>query len=189
MNILLASASPRRRQLLEQVGLRFSVQVSEVPEVINSRLTPAEAAVSLAADKAAAVAGCAALPSVVIGADTIVVFENQIFGKPADAAAAKGMLSRLSGQQHKVITGIAVAANGELYTDYVETLVQFRHLTASEIDRYIATGEPMDKAGAYAIQGLGALFVERIEGCYANVVGLPLVALSRLLLQVGVRLI
>lgn len=189
MQVILASASPRRRQLLEQVGLRFSVQASDVREELKDDLPPHEFAMSLATDKAVAVATAAGGQPVVIGADTIVVYQGAIFGKPENREQAKGMLQALSGRQHQVITGVAVAAGGKILSDYAQTLVTFRELAAAELDAYLLTDEWVDKAGAYGIQGIGALLVERIEGCYANVVGLPLTTLSRLLLKVGVRLL
>jgi septum formation protein len=189
MNVILASASPRRRQLLEQVGLRFSIQASDVMEDAKPELSPAEWAKSLAADKATAVAVTADSQAIIIGADTIVVYKGEVFGKPDNQDQAKAMLRSLSGQQHQVITGVAVVAGGELFSDYAVTVVTFRELTETEIDSYVGTAEWMDKAGAYGIQGMGALLVERIEGCYANVVGLPLVTLSRLLSRVGVHLL
>lgn len=189
MNVILASASPRRRQLLEQVGLCFDIQASAIAEDVKPGLPPAELAKSLAADKATAVAATADSQTVVIGADTIVVYKGEVFGKPNNQDQAKAMLHSLAGRQHQVITGVAVVAGGEIFSDCAVTLVTFRDLTETEIDSYIGTAEWMDKAGAYGIQGMGALLVERIEGCYANVVGLPLVTLSRLLLRVGVRLL
>ncbi|KYZ75406.1 septum formation inhibitor Maf [Anaerosporomusa subterranea] len=189
MNVILASASPRRRQLLEQVGLCFAVQASDVMEAAKPGLSPAELAKSLAVDKATSVAATADSQAVVIGADTIVVYKGEVFGKPNNQEQARDMLHSLAGQQHQVITGVTVVADGEVFSDCAVTLVTFRDLTEAEIDSYIETDEWVDKAGSYGIQGMGALLVERIEGCYANVVGLPLVTLSRLLLRVGVRLL
>lgn len=189
MNVILASASPRRRQLLEQVGLCFTAQASDVAEEAKPGLSPAEWAKSLAVDKATSVAETADSETVVIGADTIVVYKAEVFGKPCNQEQARAMLQTLAGQQHQVITGVAVVGGGEVFSDYAVTLVTFRNLTQSEIDSYIGTAEWKDKAGAYGIQGMGALLVERIEGCYANVVGLPLVTLYRLLSRVGVPLL
>lgn len=189
MNVILASASPRRRQLLEQVGLRFAVQASAVIETMKAELSPPEWARSLAVDKAAAVAATADSRTVVIGADTIVVYLDRIFGKPDTREQARDMLCSLAGQRHKVITGVAVVAGANIFSDYAETVVTFRELTETEIDSYLSIEEWVDKAGAYAIQGMGALLVERIEGSYDNVVGLPLVTLSRLLSKVGVHLL
>ncbi|MDA8098802.1 MAG: Maf family protein, partial [Nitrospiraceae bacterium] len=180
--IVLASTSPRRRELLKQIGLDFSV----VPADVDERALPGERAevhaLRLAREKAEVVAGKIAR-GVVIAADTIVVLDGQILGKPAGPADARRMLAQLSGREHSVMTGIAVAEvpAGRLATDLAVTAVRFRQLAPEEIDAYVATGEPLDKAGAYGIQEKGALFVEKIDGCYSNVVGLPLARLGFLL--------
>ncbi|MBC8016874.1 MAG: septum formation protein Maf, partial [Sporomusaceae bacterium] len=127
--------------------------------------------------------------NVVIGADTIVVLNGQVYGKPIDINDARRILQQLSGKEHQVITGIAVVRSGKIWTDFVVTTVRFAYITADQIEKYLATGEPMDKAGAYAIQGIGALFVEGINGCYTNVVGLPLNKLSDVLRKAGVNLL
>lgn len=185
--IVLASASPRRRELLASVGLTFTVDPADVDEESMSQLEPRQQAVALAELKAGHVARRYA-DAVVIGADTIVTVDGQALGKPEDAEDARRMLRMLSGRTHEVITGVAVvdAATGRMASDAERTLVTFRALSEEEIARYVASGEPMDKAGAYAIQGRGALLVSRIEGCYPNVVGLPLVVLLRLLRPFGV---
>ena len=188
MSLILASASPRRRQLLEQVGLSFAVQVSNVAETVPPGQSPAELAISLAAAKALAVAGSAG-GSVIIGADTIVVYNGEVFGKPTDISQARQMLTALNGKRHQVITGVAVVKDGETHTDCAVTAVFFRELTDLEINSYLRSGEWVDKAGAYGIQGLGALLVEKIDGCYSNVVGLPLVTLARLLKKAGVQVL
>ena len=139
-----------------------------------------------AAGKCAAVAAKMGDELPVIAADTIVVIDNVILGKPQDAAAAKAMLQRLSGRTHQVMTGVAVSYKGQKMSEVCVTDVSFRQLTAEEIDAYIATGEPMDKAGAYGIQGRGAVLVEKINGCYNNVVGLPLTMLHEMFRQLGV---
>ncbi len=186
--IVLASTSPRRRELLKQIGLDFSV----VPADVDERALPGERAevhaLRLAREKAEVVAGKIAR-GVVIAADTIVVLDGQILGKPAGPADARRMLAQLSGREHSVMTGIAVAEvpAGRLATDLAVTAVRFRQLAPEEIDAYVATGEPLDKAGAYGIQEKGALFVEKIDGCYSNVVGLPLARLGFLLKSFGVR--
>lgn len=186
--IVLASTSPRRRELLKQIGLDFSV----VPADVDERALPGERAevhaLRLAREKAEVVAGKIAR-GVVIAADTIVVLDGQILGKPAGPADARRMLAQLSGREHSVMTGIAVAEvpAGRLATDLAVTAVRFRQLAPEEIDAYVATGEPLDKAGAYGIQEKGALFVEKIDGCYSNVVGLPLARLGFLLRSFGVR--
>ncbi len=186
--IVLASTSPRRRELLKQIGLDFSV----VPADVDERALPGERAevhaLRLAREKAEVVAGKIARGAV-IAADTIVVLDGQILGKPAGPADARRMLAQLSGREHSVMTGIAVAEvpAGRLATDLAVTAVRFRQLAPEEIDAYVATGEPLDKAGAYGIQEKGALFVEKIDGCYSNVVGLPLARLGFLLKSFGVR--
>jgi septum formation protein len=189
MSIILASASPRRQELLRQVGCEFTVTVSDIIEDIGQECPPAELAVSLAKAKALDVAAKAEETDIVIGADTIVVLRGTVYGKPADAEDARRMLMNLSGQEHHVITGVAVVRAGTVWTDCAITAVNIAELSADDVERYIATGEPMDKAGAYAIQGIGALLVKGISGCYSNVVGLPLFTLSVLLAKAGVRLL
>jgi septum formation protein len=181
MAIILASASPRREELLRQVGCEFMIITSDVDEDNDQALPPAELAVLHARAKALAVAGQVKATDIVIGADTIVVLAGQVYGKPRDAADARRTLLALSGQEHQVMTGVAVVTGGQVYSDLAVTTVRMRAYGASAIDRYLASGEPLGKAGAYAIQGLGALLVEGITGCYANVVGLPLVTLDKLL--------
>lgn len=182
-DFVLASQSPRRRRLLEQLGLAFDVHVSPIEEVIPDDAAPAEVVQDLAAQKAASVAPhyTAALT---LGADTIVVLDDAILGKPADAADAEAMLRRLSGRTHTVFTGIALQhpASQRRVTAVEATDVTFAELCDDEIARYVASGAPLDKAGAYGIQDdHGALFVSRIEGDYYNVVGLPLHRLYRTL--------
>ncbi len=187
--MILASASPRRKELLEQIGLiGFRIITSPCDESEISGATPAETAKRLALTKASLIA--AAEPAaLVIGADTIVVLGDEILGKPADPEEAKAMLRRLSGREHTVITGYCLLQRnrGRTENDYVSTRVFFRSLEESEIESYVATGEPLDKAGAYGIQGRGALFVERIEGCYSNVVGLPLAKIGQALRRFGIE--
>lgn len=189
MAIILASGSPRRQELLAQIGCKFRIEQSDVIEDNTLAMAPAQLAVLQAEAKARAVAAKAGADDVVIGADTIVVLGQAVFGKPTDAAAAKVMLRQLSGRDHQVITGVAVVHAGRSYTDFTATTVTMRQLTDAEIENYVATGEPLDKAGAYGIQGLGALLIERIAGCYTNVVGLPVVTLARLLNKVGITLL
>lgn len=181
MAIILASASPRRQELLQQIGCLFTVVPSGVVEDNSQVLPPEELAVSLAKAKALDVAAKVSSEDIVIGADTLVILNGKVFGKPRDIDDARQMLSELSGQQHRVVTAIAVVYNRQFWTDYCSTGVKIRCLNSAEIERYLLTGEPMGKAGAYAIQGFGALLVESITGCYANVVGLPLVSLDNLL--------
>ena len=187
MAVILASASPRRQQLLDQVGCSYVVCISDVIEDNGLDVPPRELAVRQARAKALSVVRASG--DVVIGADTIVVVDGDVFGKPADDTDARHMLGLLSGREHQVITGVAVVAGKQVWSDWQETAVKFRVLTAGEIERYVMSGEAADKAGAYAIQGLGALLVDSISGCYSNVVGLPLVTLNRLLGQAGVRLL
>lgn len=189
MRIVLASASPRRKELLEQVNCSFVVMNSAVEEDNDQPLPPQDIAVGHALAKARDVAKLCPPGTVVIGADTIVVLNGNVFGKPADAGAAAEMLAALSGRSHQVMTGIAVVCDGRELTACPATNVWMKKLTTSEIDEYVATGEPLDKAGAYGIQGIGALLVEKIDGCYFNVVGLPLATLDALLHQLGTRLL
>jgi septum formation protein len=181
--ILLASRSPRRAELLEQVGIRFRVAAAEVDE----RVLPGEAAaayverVTLAKARAAQADG---LP--VLAADTAVVLGRRILGKPADRAEGLAMLAALSGRTHRVLTGVALLA-GELRFALSVSRVRFRAIAADEAAAYWATGEPVDKAGGYAVQGLAAAFVEHIEGSYSGIMGLPLFETLQLLEQAGIR--
>ncbi|MBP2625968.1 MAG: Septum formation protein Maf [Firmicutes bacterium] len=189
MSIILASASPRRQELLRQVGCDFTVMISDIVEDNNQDLAAEDLAILQASDKANDISSKVSIDDVVIGADTIVVLDGQVYGKPIDINDARQILTRLSGREHQVITGIAVAHAGKLWTDYVVTSVRIGNISAQQIENYLATGEPMDKAGAYAIQGIGALLVEEINGCYSNVVGLPLNKLSDILRKAGVTLL
>ncbi|MGE5708151.1 MAG: Maf family protein [Bacteroidota bacterium] len=184
-DLILASASPRREQLLKQIGLSFRVIPSNASEDIDPTWTPREAAEKIALRKAEDVAREHPEADLVIGADTVVVLCDEILGKPANRMDAFLMLGKLSGRTHEVITGFAVLGKDGRCVDSSRTSVTFRTLHPQEIETYVATGEPLDKAGAYAIQGLGGLFVERIEGCYPNVVGLPLPGIDRALRQLG----
>lgn len=163
-----------------------------VPADIDERnredLLPEQYVVHCAGEKARSLIGKVLPEDLVVGADTVVVLDGVIFGKPKDAADARGILSRLSGRTHQVLSAVVLVSDGVCTTELVETKVTLATLTSSQIERYVDTGEPLDKAGAYAIQGLGAIFVERIEGCYSNVVGLPLQVLAKLLTAAGVRL-
>nr|WP_277999041.1 Maf family protein [Moorella sulfitireducens] len=185
--MILASSSPRRRELLQRIGLSFEVCPSRVDENFFRDLPPAQRVERLALAKAKAVASLFR-EGLVIGADTIVVCQGQVLGKPASAAEATAMLAFLSGRTHTVYTGVAVvrAPGGEERFTHAGTEVTFRHLTPAVISAYVATGEPLDKAGAYGIQGRGALLVESINGDYFNVVGLPLVKVAELLEEFGV---
>ena len=188
--IILASASPRRQSLLRQLGLGFRVYEPSVDEAGEAGEDPASHVRRVALAKARAAAReCKA--GVIIAADTLVVVDGQRLGKPASDEQAAAMLQRLAGREHRVVTAVAVmdAASGRTETAVESTRVWFRPLDPEEIQRYVATGEPRDKAGAYGIQGLGAVFVERIEGCYFAVVGLPLAVLARLLARFGIRVV
>lgn len=181
--VVLASQSPRRRELLSDLISGFRIIPDNSPETVDKSATPEETVKRLAVQKARNVSACADSDEIVIAADTVVFIDGKILGKPADAAEAAEMLRTLSGRDHHVCTDIAVIDNaiGKSFCCFERTLVHFKHLTDSEIERYIASGEPMDKAGAYGIQGKGALFVEWIKGDYFNVVGLPLCRLAQVL--------
>jgi septum formation protein len=170
--LILASASPRRRELLASLGLDFTVQLPQIDETPQPDEAPQAFAERMAVEKAEAIA--AAPDTVLVAADTIVVQGNTILGKPANQQHACEMLSQLSGQKHAVITGVCVKRGDRTERFSVSTEVVFRELTSEEIDRYVATGCPMDKAGAYAIQGGAAHMVRSINGSYTNIVGLPL---------------
>ncbi len=188
--IVLASASPRRREILKKAGLTFRVDASEYDEEIDARLSPHTLARRLSRHKAEAVAG-RYKRAVIIAADTLVIFRGKIYGKPRTPAEAGRVLRILNGRKHSVITGFTVldAGTGKKVTRSVETKVWFRKLAMEEIDGYVRSREPLDKAGAYAIQGLGASLIRKIEGDYYNVVGLPLSALAESLGKFGIRLL
>jgi septum formation protein len=180
--LVLASASPRRRELLIQAGFTFEVHPAHIPEEPNPGEDPIAYVTRLARDKARAVFNEMDDPeAVVLGADTTVTLDSHILGKPEDAADAARMLRMLSGRTHCVITGIAIVTSESAEVAAEVTGVRFLAPSDEEIDAYIATGEPMDKAGAYAIQGRAARWIPRIEGCYFNVVGLPLSLVSTML--------
>ncbi len=182
MNLILASASPRRRELLAQAGYRFEVQASTVAESRRPEESAIRLATRLAREKAEEVFARCASQGVVLGADTVVVCDGEVMGKPADAAEAARMLSRLSGRTHHVVTGVAVVwGPGATEVAAELTQVTMRTLSPQEVADYVAGGEPMDKAGAYAIQGYAARWIPRINGCYFNVVGLPLALVASLL--------
>ncbi|MDM5156647.1 Maf family protein [Bacillus sp. DX1.1] len=181
-NLILASGSPRRKELLELVDISFEIVVSEVEETIGAYSSPADIVMSLALQKASAVAETYG-DNIVLGADTIVTYESRILGKPADEAEAKEMLQLLSGKTHEVYTGVALVSKEKTTTFYERTEVTFWDLTEEEIDAYIRTKEPLDKAGSYGIQGKGAVFVHHMQGDYYSVVGLPIARLVRELKQ------
>lgn len=170
--LVLASQSPRRREILERAGLPFVVRPASVPEERLHGESPRDYVRRLAKEKAETV-----LPSegeVVLGADTVVLAGEQVLEKPCDAADARRMLRELSGREHRVLTGICLRDREKTVVDYASTAVRFVPLSEAEIASYVESGEPMDKAGAYAIQGLASKFIESIDGCYWNVVGLPI---------------
>ena len=170
--LILASQSPRRRELLAIAGLRFTVRSRPVEEVRAPGEAPRDYVIRLA--RAKAEAALLRSSEVVLGADTVVVLDDRVLEKPIDAEDARAMLQLLSGRAHRVITGICLLHSGGAIVDSATTIVRFVTMERSEIDEYISSGEPMDKAGAYAIQGLASKFIDRIEGCYFNVMGLPL---------------
>ena len=172
--LILASASPRRSYLLEQAGLEFDVIVSDVDETCPPKASPRECVAMLSEKKALAVAGKNP-GSWVLGADTIVVADTQILGKPSNMAQAREMLTMLGGKTHQVLTGYCICHHekGIRYSEVIHTQVTFKSLSSEEIEWYLETGEPFDKAGAYAIQGIGTFLVKSISGSYTNVVGLP----------------
>ena len=189
MDMILASQSPRRKELLGQMGLRgFKVTSPEVDETVDEHLPPAQVVEELSRRKAMAVARHADGDDLIIAADTVVALEGAVLGKPADQREAFAMLTALSGNRHYVYTGLTVIRGHRVVTQHECTTVTFRDLEPEEISHYIATGEPMDKAGAYGIQGLGAMLVSGIEGDYFNVVGLPIFRLSRILAGFGLDL-
>jgi len=186
VRVILASGSPRRRQLLELIGIPHEVRPSNIDETMRPRETPRRHAERLAREKASAIA--TREPDVItIAADTIVVVNRKVLGKPRDTDDARRMLAMLSGREHTVITAVAVARGRKLRSAIEEVKVKFRRLREDEIDAYIATDEPMDKAGAYGIQGFGATIVECVDCDYFAVMGLPLARLVTLLRDLGVR--
>jgi septum formation protein len=192
MRLILASGSPRRAELLRNAGIRFETQVSKIEEAQLPGESASAMVLRLAEAKARAVSarlGELKDPVLVIGADTVVELNGQVVGKPGSAKSAHTMLGRLSGKTHCVLTGVAVIRlpDGAARSKVESTSVRFASLSDREIKQYAATAEPLDKAGGYAIQGLAGPFVERIEGCYFNVVGLPLARLYRMLVELGWR--
>lgn len=187
-DIVLASASPRRRELLERIGIRFTVAPSHIPEEEEPGESPEQHVLRLSRDKALEVANRTDVAGRwFIGSDTIVLRAAAILGKPTSPEEAASMLRSLSGREHRVLSGFAIhdRQTGVTEADVVSTKVRFKELTEDEIAGYIATGEPMDKAGSYAIQGIGVFMVRGIEGSYTNVVGLPLCELVAVLERLG----
>ena len=179
--IILASQSPRRRELMKYITENFEVRVSEVDETLPDGITPAEAVLYLSKIKARPFAN---EDDTVIGADTVVAIDGKILGKPANKEDAAHMLRNLRGRTHSVFTGVTVIKNGQEHSFFEETKVKFLNFSDAEIEKYVETGEPLDKAGAYGIQGYGALLVEKIDGDYFNVVGLPISKLNQVLIGI-----
>jgi septum formation protein len=187
MKLILASASPRRAEILRDAGLSFTVLSSAVDETLIPGESAYDLVQRLSAAKAELVAARAVGPAIVIGADTVVSLDGQILGKPRTSDDACQMLTKLSGHTHSVITGVTLIRlpDAERRTFAESTQVHFAAMSRDEKDQYLSTGEPFDKAGAYAIQGRGGRFIPRIEGCYFNVVGLPLARVCRELAEMG----
>jgi septum formation protein len=188
--LILASASPRRAELLRTAGIAFDVRHADVDETVHHGEDPRTYVRRVAEAKATVVLGRAERGSAVLAADTVVVVDNRILGKPRDTADARAMLTSLSGKCHLVVTGVCLANSDggqpTLRTSVVQTTVEFSRLKEEEIDWYVASGEPMDKAGAYAIQGLASRFITRIDGSYSNVVGLPVALVYALCREAGI---
>lgn len=187
MNLILASQSPRRKEIFDSLKLDYTIEVSDINEDLCEGEPPEAYVQRLALEKARAVAKT---PSdVVVGADTTVVLDEtvEILGKPASRAEAESMLLKLSGRWHTVFTGVAVVVGSRAEVDYASTRVRFAHFTQEELEWYLNSPEPYDKAGAYAIQGYGSLFVEEIEGNYLTVVGLPVPLMKRLFSRLGLE--
>ena len=185
--VILASKSPRRKSILEQVGLKFSIVASDFDETKIKFKTPQEMVKKLSFEKAKIVA--AKHPkAVIIGADTTVIFKKEIIGKPKSKQDAIRILKLLSGNTHKIVTGFTVMEGKKSITGHVVSKAKFKKLSEQEIKAYVATNEPMDKAGGYGIQDKGGLFIEKIEGDYFNVVGLPIFAVSKALKEFGVEI-
>ncbi|MBC7472832.1 MAG: septum formation inhibitor Maf [Candidatus Sericytochromatia bacterium] len=183
MKIVLASASPRRKELLGLIKLEFEIIPSKIDEILDQSLPVNQQIEKISFEKANDIAQKMNQDCVVIGADTVVEINGKILGKPIDQDDAKKMLKMLSGNTHRVITGVSIINTKDNFvvTDHQITEVKFRDLTEEEIDNYVNSGEPMDKAGSYGIQGLGVMIVEGIKGCYTNVVGMPIPLLTKIL--------
>ena len=181
MNIILASTSPRRRELIDLMGLRYEILAPEGEEIFDPALLPKDLVQHLARQKAENVAARSRDDALVIAADTVVALGNQVLGKPRDAADAAAMLTALSGKAHSVFTGVCMFGQGKIVVESEETLVHMRPLSPAEIAAYVDSGEPMDKAGAYGIQGGASLFIPRIEGDYFNVMGFPVCRIGQML--------
>jgi septum formation protein len=186
-NLILASASPRRKELLELLRIPFEVIKSDIEEIVDEKLHPGEMVQSLAQQKAESVARTNQ-DSFIIGSDTLVVYGGRMLGKPSSEDEAMQMLQMLSGKTHEVYTGVSIIRGDDIHSFYEKTSVTFFSLSNKEIADYVSTGEPLDKAGAYGIQGFGALLVEKIDGDYYSVVGLPVARIKRALLKMEFKL-
>ena len=189
MGIILASTSPRRRELMERMGLDFVVRTAPHDETLNPFNSPADEVARLSMLKAKAVYPHCNDEDIIVAADTIVVCDGLMMGKPRSESEAFSMLRRLSGRDHQVMTGLTVMYGDEVVNTTVTTTLRMRHLSDAEIRAYIATGEPMDKAGAYGVQGRACIFVVGIDGDYYNVMGLPVCTLAGILRKFGVKLL
>ena len=188
--IVLASGSPRRQELLQRIGITgFDVRVPETEESYPAGLSPRETVEYISREKSDAAAALCTAEEIVITADTMVFLDDARLGKPADGADALRMLTALQGRRHTVCTGVTVRRGDEILTESVSTDVYFRPASEAELLAYIRTGEPLDKAGAYGVQGKGALLVERLDGDFFNVMGLPVLRLSRMLARFGIHLL
>jgi septum formation protein len=190
--LILASASPRRKQLLKQIGLEFEVLASNIDEKLNPRLKPLHQVEALSLQKAEATAAMKeAKGALILAADTMVAIGDEILGKPKDEKDAKRMLRKLSGSVHTIVTGFTLldTTTSKHVTRSVESKVWFKSLSSQEISAYVKTKEPMDKAGAYAIQEIGAIFIEKIEGDFLGAVGLPVYALAKELKKFGIQVL
>ena len=188
--IVLASASPRRHELLGRIGItEFDIRIPEVEESFPEGLTPQQVVEHISREKAAAAAKLCTDDEIVITADTMVFLDHERLGKPRDEDDALRMLTALQGRHHTVCTGVTVRRGAQIITEAETTRVYFRSATKEELLAYIATGEPMDKAGSYGVQGKGALLVEKLDGDFFNVMGLPVLRLSRMLAHFGVKLL
>lgn len=190
--LILASASPRRKQLLKQIGLEFEILASNIEEKLNPRLKPLHQVESLSLQKAEATAQLArAKGAIILAADSMVAIDDEVLGKPKDEKDAKRMLQKLSGREHAIVTGFTLldTVSKKTVTKSVETKVRFKSLSAAEISSYIKKEKPFDKAGAYGIQELAAIFVEKIEGDYFGAVGLPLYTLAKELKKFGITVL
>ena len=187
MQVLLSSGSPRRKELLSFLGIDFQVKIPKVPEIQLAGESPVDFCSRISREKALEVAR-ENPDALVIGADTVVVVDGMILGKPKDVDQARDYLMLLQNKEHEVYTGYSILYGKHHRTNVVRTKVHFKHMTVEEISWYISTGEPMDKAGAYAVQGIGSLFIDKVQGSYTNVIGLPLSHVYSDLNQFGISL-